>query len=67
MPPRGGGRSVAPVSDGDQEGTMAATEQRSARGGEYIEAGGPEMKAMMEGLSRGPAADVARALRGGVA
>jgi pimeloyl-ACP methyl ester carboxylesterase len=40
MPPLEGGRSVASVSDGDQEGTMAATEQRSARGGEYIEAGG---------------------------
>ena len=40
MPPRGGGRSVAPVTDGDQEGTMAATEQRAARGGEYLEAGG---------------------------
>jgi pimeloyl-ACP methyl ester carboxylesterase len=40
MPPRGGGRSVALVTDGDQEGTMAATEQRAARGGEYLEAGG---------------------------
>jgi len=40
MPPRGGGRSVAPVIDGDQEGTMATTEQRSARGGDYLEAGG---------------------------
>ena len=40
MPPRRGGRSVAPVSDGDQEGTMATTEQRSARGGDYLEAGG---------------------------
>jgi pimeloyl-ACP methyl ester carboxylesterase len=39
MPPRGGGRSVAAVSDGDQEGTMATTQQRS-RGGEYLDAGG---------------------------
>src|SRR5215208_5386867 len=40
MPPHGRERSVAAVSDGDQEGTMATTEQRSARGGEYLEAGG---------------------------
>ena len=43
MRARQGARSVALSSDGDQEGTMATTEQRSARGGAYLETGGIRM------------------------